>query len=166
MERIWIQNRMIVITVLIMACIFCVIGLREISKLTKENKDLQKALEAEQQLRESEADRYELIIEAKTSRIKEEVEKRQEAEIMARSVVDREIKSKQLINPMGEHTHISYKQAIRRREFINNPIALQGEEIAVKAMLVETVSREVSKHIKECNDAMHCETIYSLDIWV
>ena len=66
------MESMIVITVLIMACIFCVIGLGEISKLTKENKDLQKTLEAEQQLRETEADRYELIIEAKASRIKEE----------------------------------------------------------------------------------------------
>ena len=74
------MESMIVITVLIMACIFCVIGLGEISKLTKENKDLQKTLEAEQQLRETEADRYELIIEAKASRIKEEVAKRQEAE--------------------------------------------------------------------------------------
>lgn len=74
------MESMIVITVLIMACIFCVIGLGEISKLTKENKDLQKTLEAEQQLRETEADRYELMIEAKASRIKEEVAKRQEAE--------------------------------------------------------------------------------------
>lgn len=160
------MESIIVITVLIMACIFCVIGLGEISKLTKENKDLQKSLEAEQQLRETEADRYELIIEAKESRIKEEVSKRQEAEIRAKAVVDREIKSKQLINPMGEHTHISYKQALRRREFRDNPFELQMEEIAVKEMLLKTVMGEVSKHIKEYDDVMHCETVYLLDVWV
>jgi len=85
---------------------------------------------------------------------------------MAKSVVDREIKSKQLINPLGEHKHISYKQSIRRREFKDNLAALKGAEIAVKEMLLETVAREVGKHIKEYDDVMHCETIYSLDVWV
>ena len=40
------------------------------------------------------------------------------------------------------------------------------EEIAVKETLLKTVMGEVSKHIKEYDDAMHCETVYSLDVWV
>ena len=160
------MESMIVITVLIMACIFCVIGLGEISKLTKENKDLQKTLEAEQQLRETEADRYELMIEAKASRIKEEVAKRQEAERQLRVATDCHIQNTRIINPIAERKRLAYKQAIRRREFRDNPFELQMEETAVKEMLLKAVMGEVSKHIKEYDDVMHCETVYSLDVWV
>ena len=160
------MESMIVITVLIMACIFCVIGLGGISKLTKENKDLQKTLEAEQQLRETEADRYELMIEAKASRIKEEVAKRQEAERQLRVATDCQIQAARIANPIAERKRLAYKQAIRRREFRDSPEELQREEIAVKEMLVKAAMGEVSKHIKEYDDAMHCETIYSLDVWV
>lgn len=160
------MESIIVITVLIMACTFCVIGLGEISKLAKENKDLQKSLEADQQLRETEADRYELIIEAKESRIKEEVEKRQEAERKLRTAEDYQTQATRITNPIAERKRLGYRQALRRREFRDNPVELQREEIAVKEMLVKTVMGEVSKHIKEYDDVMHCETVYSLDIWV
>lgn len=159
----------IVITVLIMACVITVVTLGEISKLTKENKELHRELGTLQELRKLDAQQIENVtiqMEEWKIRAYEEKKKRQEAEEMIEASVDREIKSKQLINPMGEHKHISYKQSIRRREFRDNPTALQREEIAVKAMLLETVSREVSKYIKEYDDAMHCETIYSLDVWV
>ncbi len=159
----------IVITVLIMACVIVVVTLGEISKLTRENKELHKEIGTLQELRELDAQQIENVtIQMEDWKIRsyEEKRKRQEAEEMIKASVDREIKSKQLINPMGEYKHISYKQSIRRREFRDNPEALQGEEIAVKAVLLETVSREVSKHIKEYDDAMHCETIYSLDVWV
>lgn len=156
----------ILIAMLIVTCAIIAICIGEISKLTKENKGLQKALEAEQQLRETEADRYELIIEAKASRIKEEVEKRQEAERALKVATDCHIQNARVTNPIAERKRLAYKQAIRRREFRNNPEELQSEEIAVKEMLLKAVMGEVSKHIKEYDDAMHCETIYSLDVWV
>lgn len=160
------MESIILITMLIVACVIIAICIGEISTTARENKQLKSDLITVERDKETIEGRLKCEIGMIRERLEDEKRKRQEAEIRAKAVVDREIKSKQLINPMGEHTHIHYKQAIRRREFRDNPVALQGEEIAVKAMLLETVSREVSKHIKEYDDAMHCETVYSLDVWV
>lgn len=160
------MESIILITMLIVTCVIIAICIGEISTTARENKQLKSDLITVERDKETIEGRLKCEIGMIRERLEDEKRKRQEAEIRAKAVVDREIKSKQLINPMGEHTHISYKQALRRREFRDNPVALQGEEIAIKAMSIETVSREVSKHIKEYDDAMHCETVYSLDVWV
>lgn len=160
------MESIILITMLIVSCVIIAICIGEISTTARENKQLKSDLITVERDKETIEGRLKCEIGMITERLEDEKRKRQEAEIRAKSVVDREIKSKQLISPLGEHTRIRYKQAIRRREFRDNPVALQGEEIAVKAMLLEAVSREVSKHIKEYDDAMHCETIYSIDVWV
>ena len=160
------MESIILITMLIVSCVIIAICIGEISTTARENKQLKSDLITVERDKETIEGRLKCEIGMITERLEDEKRKRQEAEIRAKSVVDREIKSKQLISPLGEHTRIRYKQAIRRREFRDNPVALQREEIAVKAMLLEAVSREVSKHIKEYDDAMHCETIYSLDVWV
>lgn len=159
----------IVITVLIMACVITVVTLGEISKLTKENKQLHKELGTLQELRELDTQHLANVTKQMNNWkicVDEEKKKRQEAERALKDATDCQIQSKQLINPLGEHKHISYKQSIRRREFKDNPVALQSEIFAVKEILLETVMGEVSKHVKEYDDAMHCETIYSLDVWV
>lgn len=101
-----------------------------------------------------------------TERLEDEKRKRQEAERKLKVAEDCQIQDARIINPIAERKRLAYKQAIRRREFRNAPEELQREEIAVKEMLVKAVMGEVSKHIKEYDDAMHCETIYSLDVWV
>lgn len=156
------MESMIVITVLIMACIFCVIGLGEISKLTKENKDLQKTLEAEQQLRETEADRYELIIEANASRIKEEVAKRQEAERKLKVAEDCQIQATRVTNPIAERKRLVYRQAIRHWEVDD----LEKATNYAAGVMIQNVVDDLQKYIVKEEDVRHCETIYSLDIWV
>lgn len=156
----------ILITMLVVACVTIAICIGELSTVARENKQLKSDLITVERDKETIEGRLKCEIGMIRERLEDEKKKRQEAEIMAKSVVDREIKSKQLINPMGEHTHIHYKQAIRRREFKDNPVALQSEIFAVEKILLETVMGEVRKHIKEYDDVMHCETIYSLDVWV
>lgn len=160
------MESIILITMLIVTCVIIAICIGEISTTARENKQLKSDLITLERDKETIEGRLKCEIGMITERLEDEKRKRQEAEIRAKAVVDREIKSKQLINPMGEHTHISYKQALRRREFRDNPFELQMEEIAVKEMLLKTVMGEVSKHIKEYDDVLHCETVYSLDVWV
>lgn len=154
------MESIIVITVLIMACIFCVIGLGEISKLTKENKDLQKTLEAEQQLRETEADRYELIIEANASRIKEEVAKRQEAERKLKVAED--CQTSRVYRQPAERKRLVYRQAIRHWEVDD----LEKATNYAAGVMIQNVVDDLQKYIVKEEDVRHCETIYSLDIWV
>lgn len=99
-------------------------------------------------------------------RLEDEKRKRQEAERKLKVAEDCQIQATRATNPIAERKRLAYKQAIRRREFRDNPEELQREEIAVKEMLVKAVMGEVSKHIKEYDDAMHCETVYSIDVWV
>lgn len=99
-------------------------------------------------------------------RLEDEKRKRQEAERKLKVAEDCQIQATRVTNPIAERKRLAYKQAIRRREFRDNPEELQREEIAVKEMLVKAVMGEVSKHIKEYDDAMHCETVYSIDVWV
>ena len=98
--------------------------------------------------------------------LEDEKRKRQEVERALKVATDCHIQNTRIINPIAERKRLAYKQAIRRREFRDSPEELQREEIAVKEMLVKAAMGEVSKHIKEYDDAMHCETIYSLDVWV
>lgn len=156
------ESTIIIITVLIMASVITAITLGEINKLAKENKDLQKTLEAEQQLRESEAERYETMLEAQASKIKEEEAKRQEAERKLKVAEDRQIEAVRVHNPLTSRKRLSYTQAIKRYEVDDLEAATRGAE----EEMIKNVLKDLQKYVIKEDNPRYGETIYRLDIWV
>lgn len=156
------MESIILITMLIVTCVIIAICIGEISTTARENKQLKSDLITVERDKERIEERLEDI----EGRLEDEKRKRQEAERKLKVAEDCQIQATRVTNPIAERKRLAYKQAIRRREFRDNPFELQMEEIAVKEMLLKTVMGEVSKHIKEYDDVMHCETVYSLDVWV
>lgn len=156
----------ILIAMLIVTCAIIAICIGEISTTAKENKQLKSDLFTVERDKETIEGRLKYEIGMIRERLEDEKRKRQEAERKLKVAEDCQIQATRVTNPIAERKRLAYKQAIRRREFRDNPEELQREEIAVKEMLVKAVMGEVSKHIKEYDDAMHCETVYSIDVWV
>lgn len=160
------MESIILITMLIVACVIIAICIGEISTTARENKQLKSDLLTVERDKETIEGRLKCEIGMIRERLEDEKRKRQEAEQKLKVATDCQIQAARVANPIAERKRLAYKQAIRRREFRDNPFELQMEEIAVKEMLLKTVMGEVSKHIKEYDDVMHCETVYSLDVWV
>ena len=160
------MESIILITMLIVTCVIIAICIGEISTTARENKQLKSDLITVERDKETIEGRLKCEIGMIRERLDDEKRKRQEAERKLKVAEDCQIQATRVTNPIAERKRLAYKQAIRRREFRDNPFELQMEEIAAKEMLLKTVMGEVSKHIKEYDDAMHCETVYSLDVWV
>lgn len=160
------MESIILITMLIVTCVIIAICIGEISTTARENKQLKSDLITVERDKETIEGRLKCEIGMIRERLEDEKRKRQEAERKLKVAEDCQIQATRVTNPIAERKRLAYKQAIRRREFRDNPFELQMEEIAAKEMLLKTVMGEVSKHIKEYDDVMHCETVYSLDVWV
>lgn len=160
------MGSIILITMLIITCVIIAICIGEISTTARENKQLKSDLIIVERDKETIEGRLKCEIGMIRERLEDEKRKRQEAERKLRTAEDSRIQGTRIANPIAERKRLAYRQAIRRREFRDNPFELQMEEQAAKEMLLKTVMGEVSKHIKEYDDVMHCETVYSLDVWV
>ena len=160
------MESIILITMLIVTCVIIAICIGEISTTARENKQLKSDLITVERDKETIEGRLKCEIGMMRERLDDEKRKRQEAERKLKVAEDCQIQAARVTNPIAERKRLAYKQAIRRREFRDNPFELQMEETAVKEMLLKAVMGEVSKHIKEYDDAIHCETVYSLDVWV
>lgn len=145
------MESIILITMLIVTCVIIAICIGEISTTARENKQLKSDLITVERDKETIEERLE-----------DEKRKRQEAERKLRTAEDSRIQYARLANPIAERKRLAYRQAIRHWEVDDLE---KATNYAARAMLQNVVD-DLQKYIAKEVDARHCETIYSLDIWV
>lgn len=152
----------IVITVLILACVITVVTLGEISKLAKENKQLKSDLITAERDKETIEGRLKCEIGMIRERLEDEKRKRQEVERKLKVATDCHIQATRIANPIAERKRLMYRQAVRHWEVDD----IEKATNHVAGVMLQNVVDDLQKYIVKADDAMHCETIYSLDIWV
>lgn len=152
----------ILITMLIVACVIIAICIGEISTTARENKQLKSDLITVERDKETIEGRLKCEIGMMTERLEDEKRKRKEAEEKLRVATDCHIQATRITNPIAERKRLAYRQAIRHWEVDDLEKATNH---AAGAML-QNVVNDLQKYIVKEEDVRHCETIYSLDIWV
>lgn len=145
------MESIILITMLIVTCVIIAICIGEISTTARENKQLKSDLITVERDKETIEERLE-----------DEKRKRQEAERKLRTAEDSRIQYARLANPIAERKRLAYRQAIRHWEVDDLEKATNYEARAMLQNVVDDLQKYIVKEV----DARHCETIYSLDIWV
>ena len=145
------MESIILITMLIVTCVIIAICIGEISTTARENKQLKSDLITVERDKETIEERLE-----------DEKRKRQEAERKLRTAEDSRIQYARLANPIAERKRLAYRQAIRHWEVDDLEKATNYEARAMLQNVVDDLQKYIVKEV----DVRHCETIYSLDIWV
>lgn len=152
------MESIILITMLIVTCVIIAICIGEINTTARENKQLKSDLITVERDKETLGERLEDI----EGRLEDEKRKRQEAERKLRTAEDSRIQGARIANPIVERKRLAYRQAIRHWEVDDLE---KATNYAAGAMLQNVVD-DLQKYIVKEEDVRHCETIYSLDIWV
>lgn len=156
------MESIILITMLIVTCVIIAICIGEISTTARENKQLKSDLITVERDKETIEGRLKCEIGMIRERLEDEKRKRQEAERKLRTAEDSRIQGARIANPIVERKRLAYRQAIRHWEVDDLE---KATNYAAGAMLQNVVD-DLQKYIVKEEDVRHCETIYSLDIWV
>lgn len=152
------MESIILITMLIVTCVIIAICIGEISTTARENKQLKSDLITVERDKERIEERLEDI----EGRLEDEKRKRQEAERKLKVAEDCQIQATRVTNPIAERKRLAYRQAIRHWEVDD----LEKATNYAAGVMIQNVVDDLQKYIVKEEDARHCETIYSLDIWV
>lgn len=156
------MESIILITMLIVTCVIIAICIGEISTTARENKQLKSDLITAKRDKESIEGRLKCEIGMIRERIDCETRKRREAEQKLKVATDCHIQATRIANPIAERKRLAYRQAIRHWEVDD----LEKATNHAAGVMLQNVIDDLQKHIVKEEDAIHCETIYSLDIWV
>lgn len=137
------MESIILITMLIVTCVIIAICIGEINTTARENKQLKSDLITVERDKETLDERLDDI----EGRLEDEKRKRQEAERKLRT---------------AERKRLVYRQAIRHWEVDD----LEKATNYAAGVMIQNVVDDLQKYIVKEEDVRHCETIYSLDIWV
>lgn len=156
------MESIILITMLIVTCVIIAICIREISTTARENKQLKSDLITVERDKETIEGRLKCEIGMIRERLDDEKRKRQEAERKLKVATDCQIQATRITNPIAKRKRLIYRQAIRHWEVDD----LEKATNYAAGVMLQNVVDDLQKHIVKEEDAIHCETIYSLDIWV
>ena len=156
------MESIILITMLIVTCVIIAICIGEISTTAKENKQLKSDLITVERDKETIEGRLKCEIGMIRERLEDEKRKRQEAERKLKVATDCQIQAARIINPSAGRRRLEYRQAIRHWEVDD----LEKATNYAAGVILQNVVDDLQKHIVKEEDVRHCETIYSLDIWV
>lgn len=156
------MESIILITMLIVTCVIIAICIGEISTTARENKQLKSDLITVERDKETKEGRLKCEIGMMRERLDDEKRKRQEAERKLKVATDCQIQATRITNPIAERKRLAYRQAIRHWEVDD----LEKATNYAAGVMLQNVVDDLQKHIVKEEDARHCETIYSLDIWV
>ena len=156
------MESIILITMLIVTCVIIAICIGEISTAAKENKQLKSDLITVERDKETIEGRLKCEIGMIRERLEDEKRKRQEAERKLKVATDCQIQATRIINPSAGRRRLEYRQAIRHWEVDD----LEKATNYAAGVILQNVVDDLQKHIVKEEDVRHCETIYSLDIWV
>lgn len=156
------MESIILITMLIVTCVIIAICIGEISTTARENKQLKSNLITVERDKETIEGRLKCEIGMIRERLDDEKRKRREAERKLKVAEDCQIQATRVTNPIAERKRLVYRQAIRHWEVDD----LEKATNYAAGVMIQNVVDDLQKYIVKEEDARHCETIYSLDIWV
>lgn len=156
------MESVILITMLIATCVIIAICIGEISTTARENKQLKSDLITAERDKETIEGRLKCEIGMIRERLEDEKRKRQEVERKLKVATDCQIQAARIANPIAERKRLMYRQAIRHWEVDD----IEKATNHATGVMLQNVIDDLQKRIVKEEDARHCETIYSLDIWV